>query len=281
MNPTAEHEPGRPDEPPVERPSWRFRIVAWLAIACLHLARWRVRTRGLRHVPARGGAVITWNHTSHVDFVVTAYEIYRRHHRPVRVLARADLWDSWRTRWIVRFADAVPVLRTDRSSRASSYAAAVDVLRAGGLVLVAPEGSISTTFEVQPMRTGAVRMAQQARVPIVPSASWGSHRLVTTGYPFSPRRAWGIPVEVVFAPPLHPRPDDDPVAVTAQLQRHTTELVHELQRTYPDDAPAGAWWVPARLGGGAPAPAVTGDQPRRVDERPPNGDDAAEPGSAP
>ncbi len=300
----------------MERPSRRFRIVAWCAIACLRLARWRVRTRGLRHVPTRGGAVITWNHTSHVDFVVTAYELFRKLDRPVRVLARADLWDSWRTRWIVRFADAVPVTRTDRNSRASSYAAAIEVLQHGGLVLVAPEGRISTTFEVQPMRTGAARMAQQAGVPIVASASWGSHRLVTTGYPFSPRRAWGIPVGVAFGAAFHLEPAEDPVAATARLQRRTTELLHDLQRTYPDGAPPGAWWVPARLGGGAPPDAVEvdggrtippdaagrgappdavevdggrsippdaagGAGTRRVDERPSTGDDAAEPGSAP
>jgi 1-acyl-sn-glycerol-3-phosphate acyltransferase len=262
--------------PPVaERPSRRFRIVAWLAIACVRLARWRLSTRGLQHVPERGGVVITWNHTSHVDFVVTALELYRQLDRPVRVLARADLWDSWRTRWIVRFAAAVPVTRSDRISRAHSHAAAVEVLRRGGVVLVAPEGRISTSFEVQPMRTGAVRMAQQAGVPLVPSASWGSHRLVTTGYPFSPRRAWAIPVGVVFGDPLQLRPDEDPVAATVRLQGTTTELLHDLQRTYPDGAPPGAWWVPARLDGGAPA------APRWLDERRVTGDDAAEPGSAP
>ncbi|MFO7778626.1 MAG: lysophospholipid acyltransferase family protein [Nitriliruptoraceae bacterium] len=291
--------------------------MAWIAITCLRLARWRLRARGTRNVPARGGAVVTWNHTSHVDFVVTAYEIYRRFGRPVRVLGRADLWDSWRTRWIVRFAGAVPVARSDPGSRASSYTAAVEVLQHGGLVMVAPEGGISTSFEVQPMRTGAARMAQQAGVPIVPSASWGSHRLVTTGYPFSARRAWGIPVEVAFAPPLHVGPDEDPVAATTRLQRTTTELLHVLQRSYPDGAPPGAWWVPARLGGSAPAPPAdpggpttaaqpadpgepttaaqptdpggptTAAQPadpggpRRVDERRATGDDAAEPGSAP
>lgn len=281
MNPAARNDERDRREPSVERPSRRFRIVAWLASACMRLARWRIRTRGLRHVPPRGGAVITWNHTSHVDFVVTAYAVYRQFDRPVRVLARADLWESWRTRWIVRFADAVPVTRSDRTSRASSYATAVEVLERGGLVLVAPEARISTTFEVEPMRTGAARMAQQAGVPIVPSASWGSHRLVTTGYPFSPRRAWGIPVEVVFGPVLHVGPDDDPGPATARLQRTTTELLHELQRIYPDGAPPGAWWVPERLGGGAPAGPAKDRDPRRVDERRASGDDVAEPGSAP
>ncbi len=245
---------------PPDRPRWRFRILAWLAIACLRLIRWRIRVRGLEHVPAVGGAVVTWNHTSHVDVVVTAYGIYRQLGRPVKVLAHANLWDSWRTRWIVRFAEAIPVERSERRSRRASYAAAVEALVGGRLVMVAPEGRISTSFEVQPMRTGAARMAQEAGVPIVPSASWGSHRLVTTGRSFSLRRAWAIPIEVGFGAPIEVGPDADVEAVTMVLRRRTTELLAERQRIYPDGAPAGAWWVPARLGGSAP-PVPPADQP--------------------
>ncbi len=245
---------------PPDRPRWRFRILAWLAIACLRLIRWRIRVRGLEHVPAVGGAVVTWNHTSHVDVVVTAYGIYRQLGRPVKVLAHANLWDSWRTRWIVRFAEAIPVERSTRRSRRASYDTAVEALAGGRLVMVAPEGRISTSFEVQPMRTGAARMAQEAGVPIVPSASWGSHRLVTTGRSFSLRRAWAIPIEVGFGAPIEVGPDADVEAVTMVLRRRTTELLAERQRIYPDGAPAGAWWVPARLGGSAP-PVPPADQP--------------------
>lgn len=244
----------RPTTPRPDRPKLGFRLLAWLAIACIRLARWRVRTRGVEHVPARGGAVISFSHTSHVDFVVTGLAVYRRLGRPVHILARADLWQRRRFRWIVRLAAAVPVERETRSGRAASFQAAVEVLRRGGLVLVAPEARISTTLEVQPMRTGAARMAQQAGVPLVPSASWGSHRLVTTGYPFNVRRAWAIPVEVAFAAPLEVTGSDDVVAVTAELEARTRRLLEGLQRAYPDGTPAGAWWVPARFGGGAPRP---------------------------
>ena len=244
----------RPTAHRPDRPTIGFRLIAWLAIACIRLSRWRLRVRGLEHVPRSGGAVISFSHTSHVDFVVTGLDIYRRLGRPVHILARADLWQRWRFRWIVRLAAAVPVERENRDGRAASLQAAVEVLTEGGLVMVAPEARISTSFEVQPMRTGAARMAQQAGVPLVPSASWGSHRLVTTGHPFNVRRAWAVPVEVAFAPPIEVAPADDVVATTAALEETTRRLLDQLQRTYPDGTPQGAWWVPARLGGGAPPP---------------------------
>jgi 1-acyl-sn-glycerol-3-phosphate acyltransferase len=121
-------------------------------------------------------------------------------------------------------------------------------------VLVAPEGGISMSFELQPFRTGAVRMAQRAGVPVIPSVGWGSHRLVTTGRRFSPRRAWRIPVTVRYGPPIEVAVDEDPVACTARLHEVMERMLDEVQRDYPDGTPAGAWWVPARLGGGAPTP---------------------------
>jgi 1-acyl-sn-glycerol-3-phosphate acyltransferase len=234
------------------RPTLRFRIVAWLVILLVHVARWRPRTTGLEHVPATGGAVITWNHHGHVDFVLTAWDVYRRLGRPVRYLAMRELWDSHTLGWVPRFADAIPVSRTSDGDRDRALADAVAALRDGHLVMVAPEGGISESLELGAFRTGAARMAQLAGVPLVPSASWGSHRLSTTGHPFSLRRAFGVPVEVAFGAPLDVPPDEDATVVTAALRARTADLLEEVRDRYPDGAPAGAWWVPARLGGGAP-----------------------------
>ncbi|MCC5947491.1 MAG: 1-acyl-sn-glycerol-3-phosphate acyltransferase [Nitriliruptoraceae bacterium] len=227
-------------------------MIARIAIALVWLARWRIRTRGVEHVPRSGGAVITWNHTGHVDFVTTMWPIYRQVGRTARILAKGELWRSWTTRWVVRFVDAVPVDRRPGADRTAPFGAAVAALRSDDLVLVAPEGTISPSFELLPFRSGAVRMAQQAGVPLVPSVSWGSHRMVTYGHRFSLRRAFGLPVEVAFGPPIDVPAAADVDEVTAQLREAMRHLLDEVQRDYPDGTPAGAWWVPARLGGGAP-----------------------------
>ncbi len=241
-----------PPRPP--RPTLRFRVVAWIVILFVRVARWRPRTTGLDNVPREGGAVITWNHHGHVDFVITVWDIYRQLGRPVRYLAMRELWSSRLFGWVPRFADAIPVSRASDGDRDRALADAVQALRDGHLVMVAPEGGIGDSFELRGFRTGAARMAALAGVPLVPSVSWGSHRLTTTGHGFSPREAWGIPVEVAFGEPLHPTPDDDPADVTLVLRDRMGDMLHAAQARYPDGAPAGAWWVPARLGGGAPAP---------------------------
>jgi 1-acyl-sn-glycerol-3-phosphate acyltransferase len=242
------------DLPPTPAPTWRFRLIARLVILCVWLGRWRIRTGGLEHVPQRGGAVITWNHHSHLDFVVTMYDVYRRLGRPCRYLALRELWRSRTLWWVPRLADAVPVDRASEVGRAASLRHAVAALEQGHLVVVAPEAGISTSFELLRFRTGAARMAQAAGVPLIPSASWGSQRLSTTGHRFAPLRTIGLPVEVRFGAPLHVAPGDDVVAVTERLRERTAELLARIQADYPGGAPAGAWWVPARLGGGAPLP---------------------------
>lgn len=238
------------------RPSLGYRTVARLARPVLGLARWRINATGIHHLPSRGGAVVTWAHNSHVDMVPTAWVIYRQLDRPVRILAKRELWETRRYRWILDLVDAVPVDRTSGTQRRRSYDSAVAALLRGHLVLVAPEGTISPSFELLPFRQGASLMARAAGVPIIPSASWGTQRLVTAGRPTDWRSGSNIPVEVAFGAPIVP--DDDIRRTTRRLEDATAALLDQVQRRYPDGAPSGAWWAPAHLGGGAaPAPAAS------------------------
>ena len=234
-----------------QRLTWRWRLIAAVAIVTVRgVLSWRIDVQGLKHVPRRGGAVLAFNHHSYADFVMVAWPVVRRLKRPVRFLAKREIWSSRRFGWIVRWAGAVPVDRADPAARADAYAAATSALRSGDLVAVAPEQTISPSYELLPMRTGAARMARDADVPIVPVVGWGTHRAVPKGAPNRPQRR--LPVSVRFGPPMRVGENDDVTEATAALERQMTALLHEVQETYPDGAPPGAPWVPARLGGGAP-----------------------------
>jgi Acyltransferase len=128
---------------------------------------------------------------------------------------------------------------------------AVAALRLGHLVLLAPEGGISRSFELLPFHTGAARMSRDAGVPLIPSVSWGSQRLSTTGQPIRILESFGIPITVRFGSPLYPMRSQDVTAATAMLRDRMAMMLDKVQRTYPDGLPAGAYWVPARLGGSA------------------------------
>lgn len=233
------------------RPSLRYRCLARVIIGCMHLMRWKVDTLGLQHVPRRGGAVIAINHVSHVDFLVTALDIYRKLNRPIRFLAKHELWDMRWFGWLPRWVQAIPVEPSVHEDHGSTIEAAVAALRDGDLVLVAPEGGISRSFELLPFHTGVVRISREAGVPLIPSVSWGSQRLSTTGQPVRILKSFGIPITVRFGSPLQLGQEEDVTASTVALRERMAMMLEEVQRTYPDGLPAGAYWVPARLGGGA------------------------------
>lgn len=233
-----------------QRLTWKWRVIAALVIGLVNACRWRVAVQGLEHVPRDRGAVLAFNHHSYLDFLMVAWAPVRRLKRPVRFLAKREIWASRWLGWLVRWAEAVPVDRGSTQARAGAFDAAAAALRNGDLVAVAPEQTISPSFDLLPLRTGAVRMAQLSGAPLVPAVGWGSQRIATKGR--RPRPGFGTPIVIRYGEPLHVGPDDDPVEATERLRLAMTGLLDDLQREYVDGTPAGAWWVPARLGGSAP-----------------------------
>ncbi len=229
------------------RASWTYRFAAAVAMSPITLQRWRLSVEGLEHVPRRGGTVLAMNHTSFVDFFTAGRPPYLELGRPVRILAKVSLFRAPVFGWVMRAAEHIPV---ERGSGAHALAAAVEALRRGELVGVLPEQTISPSLELLGFKTGAVRMAQAAGVPIVPAVSWGSHRFWTTGS--RPHRTWHLPVLIAYGEPILPGPDDDPEAITEQLRERMQHLLDDVQQRYPDGLPAGEPWVPARHGGTAP-----------------------------
>jgi len=226
-------------------------------MAPISLQRWRLDIEGLEHFPRTGGAVLVLNHSSFVDFFTAARVPFLRLGRPVRMLAKASLFRSPILGPVMRAAEHIPV---DRGAGASALDAAVDALRRGELVGVLPEQTISPSFELLPFKSGAVRMAQQADVPVIPAVSWGSHRFWTMAD--GPHPSWRLPVHIRYAPPL--RPEGDPEAATVGLRALIADLLSDVQQRYRDGTPAGARWVPARLGGSAPTVAEGDELLRRL-----------------
>lgn len=225
-----------------------YRSAAGLAFGIFAVQRWQFDIHGLEHVPAQGGAVIASNHTSFWDFFTVGKGPYHELGRPVRILAKESLFRTPVFGRIMQRAEHIPVHRGQGNDALRS---AVEALQRGELVLVLPEQTISRSFELLPFKTGAARMAALAGVPLVPAASWGSHRFHTVGR--RPTWSWRLPVSVRFGEPLRPTRQEDPVAATAALRARVEELVHTAQASYPE-RPRGAddWWLPARLGGSAP-----------------------------
>ena len=213
---------------------------------------WRIQgltfnVSGVEHLPATGGAVIAINHTSYFDFTFAGLPAYKQHlGRKVRFMAKREVFDSKLTGPIMRSLRHISV---DRESGAESFEKACQALRAGELVGVYPEATISRSFEIKEFKSGAARMALDADVPIVPHIVWGAQRVWTKGHP---RKMWRpkVPISVAVGepiPPTLPAPE-----LTGLLHSRMQHLLERVQDEY-GPHPPGEFWVPHRLGGGAPS----------------------------
>lgn len=207
-----------------------------------------ITMRGERNFPATGGAVVVINHTGYFDFVYAGIPA-RVHKRFIRYMAKAEVFDHSVAGPIMRELGHIPV---DRTAGKASFDEAVARLRAGELVGVFPEATISRSFEIKGFKSGAVRMALEAGVPIIPVTLWGSQRVWTKGLPkklLRPR----VPILMEVGEPMRAyAPAEDCTEEFRSRMRATLEgLQDEYARRY-GPYPTGAAWVPARLGGSAP-----------------------------
>lgn len=223
---------------------------AWLAARALGT---KITYEGMENIPAHGGAVVVMNHISYIDYLPAGLASRQRRRR-IRYMLKAEALEHGAVDWIIRHTDCIPV---DRDAGAGAFAEAVRRLRIGQLVGVFPEATISRSFELKEFKSGAVRMALEAQVPLVPMILWGSQRMFTKDHPKDLRRS-KIPWTIRAGEPL--APEGTVEELDAALRESMTKILHEVQEQYPH--PPGAWWVPQRLGGGAPTPA----EAARLDE---------------
>jgi putative phosphoserine phosphatase / 1-acylglycerol-3-phosphate O-acyltransferase len=199
---------------------------------------------GLEHVPERGPALLAANHRSYFD-------VAARIGRPVRFLAKRELFEAPVLGWVGRAIGGIPVDRGSGSSQPLQAAEAA--LRAGEVVIVLPEGTIprgEAFFDpVLHGKTGTARLAASTGAPVVPIGLWGTEQV----WPRSSR----VPdmSHVCNAPTVTIRvgcPVDlgltDAVADTATLMTAISNLLpaearrdrqptpEELARTYPPRA---------------------------------------------
>jgi 1-acyl-sn-glycerol-3-phosphate acyltransferase len=230
-----------------------FRTLEIAGRTAVRVTGTRITYLGLQNIPSVGGAVVAINHTSYVDFLPAALAaMYRK--RRLRFMIKAEMQEVRIVNFLIHHSKTIPV---DRRAGGDAYPVAVELLRAGELVGVYPEATISRSFELKDFKSGAARMALDAGVPIIPLVVWGAQRIWTKDHPKHVGRN-KIPITVSVGPPFAPTGTLD--EVMPALRAEMTTLLHGVQEDYPH--PGGEYWVPRRLGGGAP----TLDAARALDD---------------
>lgn len=132
-----------------------------------------VAVEGVKHIPQQGGVLLLGNHVSWIDWAIIQIACPR----PVRFVMAKKIYERRSLNWFLRHFDIVPIERGKGSQHVLEQVA--EVLDAGFVVCLFPEGALTRDGQLAPFKTGYQRalMATKTKVAVVPfvlRGLWGS-----------------------------------------------------------------------------------------------------------
>jgi 1-acyl-sn-glycerol-3-phosphate acyltransferase len=183
-------------------PEFLMRFIVWILVNLVY----RLKVRGLEHIPEQGPVVVACNHVSFMDALV----IIGSCRRPIRFVMDHEIFKIPVLSFVFRTAGAVPIApaRKDPETLEQAYERVAGYLEAGEVVGIFPEGRLTGDGEIGPFKTGIERIIQRTPAPVVPMALrglWGSFFSRRHGKAMRhfPRRFWSR-IELVVGEPVSP-----------------------------------------------------------------------------
>lgn len=221
-----------------------FWLLAAIALPFMSVvARYRIHDGD--KLPKSGAFVLAPNHYSEIDPLVIGVVMWKLKRMP-RFLAKGSLFRIPVIGSLLRASGQIPVERSGTSRGSDPLLAARKVAEEHAAVVIYPEGSLTRDPDLWPMRgkAGAVRMALQAGIPIIPAAHWGTQKLM----PRYGKRVRMFPrstIDVVIGDPVDldefrglPLDAKTTAQATAKVMDAVTALLEGLRG---ETAPAERW----------------------------------------
>ena len=180
--------------------------------------------RGGQYLRIDRGIVVAMNHLSWYDPLVAAHFV-NDNGRPVRFLAKAEIFKIPVLGAILKSAGQIPVQRGNSDAAAGSLRAAFAAIEDKQCVVIYPEGTLTRDAQLWPMtaKTGAARIALTTGAPVIPAAQWGPQEVLA---PYSKRPKF-FPRKTmhVWAGPEVDLDDLRALPVSAATLREATERI--------------------------------------------------------
>ena len=182
----------------------------------------RARAWHPERVPHSGGVVLVGNHASFLDPPLVGAPLPR----PAYYMARGSLFDVPVFGSFIPRINAFPVDR--EGADLGAMRRSIRLLRAGGALVLFPEGTRTPDGVMRPFKPGFALLASRAGVPMVPAGVCGTFEAWPRGRAL-PR--FGTPIAVAYGEPMDP-PGKSKAACQAaaeEVQRRVQELHEELK----------------------------------------------------
>jgi 1-acyl-sn-glycerol-3-phosphate acyltransferase len=181
-------------------PEFLMRFIVWMLVN----VGYRLKTRGLEHIPAEGPMVVVCNHVSYMDALV----VIGCCRRPIRFVMDHQIFKIPLLNFVFRTAGAIPIAPAHANPKLleQAYDRVARYLEEGEVVGIFPEGKLTGDGEIGPFKAGIEQIIQRTPVPVVPMALrglWGSFFSRRYGKAMShfPRRFWSR-IELAVGEPI-------------------------------------------------------------------------------
>jgi len=228
------------------RPSFFWLLAATAAPLVGLIAKLEIE--GGEKLPREGAYVLAPNHYSEFDPLVVALATWKIGRAP-RFMAKESLFRIPVLGWVLRKTGMVPVARTSsRASAQQTLETAETLVEHGRGLIVYPEGTLTREPEMWPMRgkTGAVRLALEGGIPLIPVAHWGAQQILPR---YGKLKLWPLRrrVRVIVGDPVDlseyasQARTGQPAALAAATDRLMAEIAALLATLRDEPAPATRW----------------------------------------
>lgn len=176
---------------------------------------------GLENIPATGPVILAANHRSFMDSMFIPHVVKRR----VTFVAKAEYFDSIKTRWFFKSTGQIPVRRDSVNSAVGALEAAKDVLNDGGVFAIYPEGTRTRDGFLHRGHTGVARLALETDAVLIPVGLIGTEN-VQDVHEKVPR--FGKKVEIHFGKAINVDKYKSNLNSKLVLRNLTDEIMYEI-----------------------------------------------------
>jgi 1-acyl-sn-glycerol-3-phosphate acyltransferase len=206
-----------------------YRVLEWIGFRPFFSRLYRVDLRGVERIPLEGGVILTPNHESMIDPWLLGLTTAR----PIRFMAKAELWEIPGVRWVMEKFGTFPVARGTGDQQA--FGRAAQLLTDGQILGIFPQGTC-LPFQNRRWYRGAAKLALATGSPIVPVCIVGSERALRPG-----KFKIGFPrVVVLVGHPIEVVQGKPTLAAAKELTLQIENAVEALRAPY--GPPAHAWF---------------------------------------
>lgn len=188
----------------------RFIVAAFKGLTSLLC---RIDDAQLAQVPGQGPLIIVTNHVNILEIPI----IYTRlQPRPVTGFVSAHRWDSRWSRWLLDACEIIPLRRGEAD--VAAVRRGLEMLKAGHIVIISPEGTRSEHGRLQKAHPGVVLLALHSGAPLLPVVYYGSEH-----YKDNLRRLRRTDFHIAVGKPFYLNAGG--VKVTRQVRRHMIDEI--------------------------------------------------------